>query len=94
MFRLITVFKTVASSSVPYRFKFTPDSTKFPTLREEDLREDFVRGSGPGGQSVAKTNNCVILKHVPSGNNYFSLLLFYSLSALILEGAKLQLICF
>jgi protein subunit release factor A len=26
-------------------------------LREEDLEEQFVRGSGPGGQSVNKTSN-------------------------------------
>jgi protein subunit release factor A len=34
---------------------------------EAELEEQFVRGGGRGGQSVAKTNNCVILKHVPSG---------------------------
>lgn len=71
MFRLISAFKTVAvpsAAKVPIRFKFSPDTSKFPTLREEDLTEEFVRGSGPGGQSVAKTNNCVLLKHIPSGN--------------------------
>ena len=26
-----------------------------------------MRGSGPGGQSVAKTNNCIQLTHIPSG---------------------------
>ncbi|XP_034257064.1 probable peptide chain release factor C12orf65 homolog, mitochondrial [Thrips palmi] len=70
MFRLSTIFKTVAESSavkVPFRLKFTPDTSKFPTLREEDLKEEFMRGSGPGGQSVAKTNNCVQLKHIPTG---------------------------
>ena len=40
---------------------------KFPELRPEDLEEEFVRGSGPGGQSVNKTSNCVVLKHVPTG---------------------------
>jgi hypothetical protein len=35
--------------------------------REEDLQEQFVRGGGAGGQSVARTSNCVILRHVPSG---------------------------
>jgi hypothetical protein len=34
---------------------------------EADLEEQFVRGGGRGGQSVAKTSNCVILKHVPTG---------------------------
>lgn len=30
-----------------------------PHLDERDLEETFVRGSGPGGQSVNKTENCV-----------------------------------
>lgn len=36
-------------------------------IREEDLVEKFVRGSGSGGQKINKTNNCVFLKHGPSG---------------------------
>ncbi len=36
-------------------------------LREEDLIEKFVLGSGPGGQKVNKTASTVYLKHVPSG---------------------------
>ncbi|XP_048371045.1 mitochondrial translation release factor in rescue [Sphaerodactylus townsendi] len=36
-------------------------------LNETDLEEQFVRGSGPGGQATNKTSNCVVLKHVPSG---------------------------
>ena len=35
--------------------------------KEADLEEQFVRGSGAGGQSVARTANCVILRHVPTG---------------------------
>ncbi|KAG6821081.1 hypothetical protein H0H93_007240 [Arthromyces matolae] len=38
-----------------------------PELKEEDLEETFVRGSGPGGQSVNKTENNVQLLHKPSG---------------------------
>ncbi|KAL7736808.1 hypothetical protein ACLKA6_015649 [Drosophila palustris] len=26
-----------------------------------------MRGSGPGGQAVNKTNNCVFLRHLPTG---------------------------
>lgn len=37
------------------------------SIREQDLEESFVRGSGRGGQKVNKTNNCVYLKHVPTG---------------------------
>lgn len=36
-------------------------------LREEDLEEDFIRGSGPGGQKVNKTSSTVVLRHIPSG---------------------------
>ena len=30
-------------------------------IREQDLEESFVRGSGRGGQKVNKTNNCVYI---------------------------------
>lgn len=36
-------------------------------IREADLLEKFVRGSGAGGQKINKTSNCVFLKHLPSG---------------------------
>jgi len=36
-------------------------------IREADLREDFIRGSGRGGQKINKTSSCVNLVHVPSG---------------------------
>jgi protein subunit release factor B len=36
-------------------------------IREEDLKENFVRSQGPGGQNVNKTSTCVYLKHIPSG---------------------------
>lgn len=36
-------------------------------IREEDLIEKFILGTGPGGQKVNKTASCVYLKHIPSG---------------------------
>jgi protein subunit release factor B len=36
-------------------------------IREEELKENFVRSQGPGGQNVNKTSTCVYLKHLPSG---------------------------
>lgn len=36
-------------------------------IREEDFVEKFVKGSGRGGQKLNKTNNCVYLRHIPSG---------------------------
>jgi len=38
-----------------------------PELREEDLEEIFIRGSGPGGQATNKTSNNVSLIHKPTG---------------------------
>lgn len=49
------------------RFKHSIDYSKVPVLIETDLDEQFVRGSGPGGQAVNKTANCVVLKHLPTG---------------------------
>lgn len=40
---------------------------EIPELREEDIEESFVRGSGPGGQSINKTQNNVQLLHKPTG---------------------------
>jgi protein subunit release factor B len=36
-------------------------------IREDDLLEKFVLGSGRGGQKINKTSSCVYLKHAPSG---------------------------
>lgn len=36
-------------------------------IKEADLVEKFILGSGSGGQKINKTSSCVYLKHVPSG---------------------------
>ena len=36
-------------------------------IREEDLEEQFIRGSGAGGQKINKTSSCVMLTHHPTG---------------------------
>ena len=36
-------------------------------IREQDLVERFILGSGSGGQKINKTASCVYLKHLPTG---------------------------
>lgn len=43
------------------------DYIDLPVLNEDELDEQFVRGSGPGGQATNKTSNCVVLRHIPTG---------------------------
>jgi hypothetical protein len=43
------------------------DTSRVPILKEEELEEWFVKGSGPGGQNVNKRTNCCCLKHLPTG---------------------------
>ncbi|KAI5835730.1 hypothetical protein K523DRAFT_408827 [Schizophyllum commune Tattone D] len=49
------------------QLKRAVNGRKVPELREEDLEEAFVRGSGPGGQAINKTANNVQLVHKPTG---------------------------
>jgi len=37
------------------------------SIIDSDLRETFIKGRGPGGQKINKTNNCVQLLHIPTG---------------------------
>jgi len=43
------------------------DRSKVPKLVEKDIEEKYIRGWGPGGQSVNKTTNAVFLRHLPTG---------------------------
>ena len=35
-------------------------------IKDEDLVEKFILGSGKGGQKINKTSSCVYLKHIPT----------------------------
>lgn len=48
---------TAPAKPLPPRIKFD----------EEEIREAFVHGSGPGGQKINKTACAVQLKHIPTG---------------------------
>lgn len=58
-FRTIQTSSSCNFSSISKKL----DLSKVPKLNEKELEEQFVRGDGPGGQAVATTNNCVVLKH-------------------------------
>lgn len=51
--------------------KYNVDRSNVPVIDDADVEEQFVRGHGPGGQAVNKTNNCVVLKHLPSSEFSF-----------------------
>ncbi|OAF71346.1 putative peptide chain release factor C12orf65, mitochondrial [Intoshia linei] len=38
-----------------------------PEIIKKDVVEDWVKGWGPGGQSVNTSSNCLVLKHLPTG---------------------------
>jgi len=38
-----------------------------PTLPDSELHHVYLKGSGPGGQKINKTNSAVQLTHIPTG---------------------------
>ena len=51
--------KIVKLKGGKHRIKFS--------IPERDIQEKFTKGFGPGGQKTNKSNNCVLLTHVPTG---------------------------
>lgn len=51
---------------VPLKQKFLEKAEKL-RIFPEDIEEQFVRGSGSGGQKMNKTASTVWLKHLPTG---------------------------
>ncbi|QBZ64758.1 hypothetical protein PoMZ_06457 [Pyricularia oryzae] len=55
--------RTFTTSWLP--LKQMPSRPKPPP--ETEIEESFLKGSGPGGQKINKTNSAVQLKHIPTG---------------------------
>lgn len=51
----------------PKKEKFLLERMQALGVREQDIKEHFVRSSGAGGQKVNKTSTCVVLHHRPTG---------------------------
>ncbi|RSM05153.1 hypothetical protein CDV31_009713 [Fusarium ambrosium] len=56
--RTFTIISTHLAKALPPRPKPPPES---------EIEESYVKGSGPGGQKINKTNSAVQLKHIPTG---------------------------
>jgi len=56
-----------SSTLSPEKEKALEERMRSLGVSEDDLRETFVRSSGPGGQKVNKTATCVQLVHLPTG---------------------------
>ncbi|CEI39452.1 hypothetical protein FVEN_g8673 [Fusarium venenatum] len=56
--------RTFTSTSI-HLAKALPPRPKPPP--ESEIEESYVKGSGPGGQKINKTNSAVQLKHIPTG---------------------------
>jgi peptide chain release factor len=52
-----------ASSAVRYAKPLPP----LPQIKEADITETFLKGSGPGGQKINKTSSAVQIQHHPTG---------------------------
>ncbi|KAG7289599.1 hypothetical protein NEMBOFW57_005970 [Staphylotrichum longicolle] len=53
------------TTSTATNLKQLPPRPKHPP--ESEIEESFLKGSGPGGQKINKTNSAVQLKHLPTG---------------------------
>ncbi|KHN95815.1 peptidyl-tRNA hydrolase domain protein [Metarhizium album ARSEF 1941] len=54
----LSTLPALRSKPLPPRPRPPPDA---------DIQESFLKGSGPGGQKINKTNSAVQLKHIPTG---------------------------
>jgi protein subunit release factor B len=65
--RLLLLTKTPLSRTLATANKPEKPVRQKIVLKDEDLVETFVKGSGPGGQCINKRSSCVDLRHIPTG---------------------------
>ncbi|RYP29161.1 hypothetical protein DL767_006854 [Monosporascus sp. MG133] len=57
--------RSFSGTAAPQKQRNFPPRPKPPP--ESEIEESFLKGSGPGGQKINKTNSAVQLKHIPTG---------------------------
>ncbi|CAF0852759.1 unnamed protein product [Adineta ricciae] len=67
--RIACLSSRQARGSLRFVSTALPDSwyKRFPPIVEKDIEEKAIKGSGPGGQAINKTQNCCQIKHIPTG---------------------------
>ena len=72
----LTTTTRLPSTTIPIQFAYLSTTTTLlngkslpprTPLLDTDLIENFLKGSGPGGQKINKTSSAVQLKHIPTG---------------------------
>ncbi|OCT55021.1 putative peptide chain release factor-like protein [Cladophialophora carrionii] len=55
------------STFSPASYKASNHLPPRPTLPDAEIKETYVKGTGPGGQKINKTNSAAQLTHIPTG---------------------------
>ncbi|KIW17273.1 hypothetical protein PV08_04464 [Exophiala spinifera] len=61
------VRRLLFSTSPSPRKKHAPPLPPRPSLPDHELKHTFVKGTGPGGQKINKTNSAAQVTHLPTG---------------------------
>ena len=61
-----STFKLISNNLKSFN-RYLAKEPEYPPLNENEIRELFVKGTGPGGQKVNKATNRCELKHLPTG---------------------------
>jgi hypothetical protein len=61
-----------------------------PPIDEKDIEEKAIKGSGPGGQAINKTQNCCQIKHIPTGEKNPKASIVYLKNLLFRSGCDLS----